>query len=358
MTRGPHSQPPTTTGVIVARKPPSGRLLIPLLRLARPQQWSKSVFVLIGPFYHLTQAAREGRSLRDVVVPALIAAGAFALLSSACYIVNDILDAAADRLHPRKRSRPIASGAVRKGEAVVFAILLATLALASLAAVPGSPPAGVSDAVAPRPWVLGAMLLYAANVTAYSLVVKHLVIADVLSLSVGFVLRVMAGCWAVGIMPTVWLLNVTLFLAMFLSFGKRLGERKMLLTAASVGSPGHDPAMSQAQVYEAAALHRRVQASYTDTLLQMAVVVTGVATLMGYAAYVQAQADKGLYYAGFNLLWLTILPATYCLLRAIVLIERGAYDDPTELAMHDRAFQLGAAVFALITAGVMWWFRG
>lgn len=355
MTRVSHDQPPTTR-TLAARKPPAGRTLMPLLRLARPHQWSKSVFVLIGPFYHLPMAAREARDLGSILVPALVAAGAFAVVSSACYVINDIFDAEADRRHPRKRNRPIASGAVRPGAAWAFAFALFAVGFLALAFLPGAAPGNVAEAVTPRTWVAGALLLYAANVTAYSAFIKRSVITDVMSLSVGFVLRVMAGCWAVGIMPTVWLLNVTLFLAMFLSFGKRLGERKMLL-AAAMGEGGGDPRAAAARAMEAAALHRRVQASYTDTLLQMAVVVTGVATLMGYAAYVQAQADKGLYYAGFNLLWLTILPATYCLLRAIVLIEQGEYDDPTELAIHDRPFQLGAAAFAVITAVVMWVFN-
>ncbi len=355
MTSAAHDQPPTTRA-LAARKPPAGRTLIPLLRLARPHQWSKSVFVLIGPFYHLPMAAREKRDLESILIPALVTAAAFALVSSACYVVNDIFDAEADRTHPRKRNRPIASGAVRPGLAWLFAIGLFVVGFSGVLLLPGAAPPGEVESVTPRTWVACALLLYAANVTAYSAFIKHSVITDVMSLSVGFVLRVMAGCWAVAIMPTVWLLNVTLFLAMFLSFGKRLGERKMLLAAATESAPGEGSKSAAAQAMEAAALHRRVQASYTDTLLQMAVVVTGVATLMGYAAYVQAQADKGLYYAGFNLLWLTILPATYCLLRAIVLIEQGKYDDPTELAIHDRAFQAGAGMFAIITAAVMsWW---
>lgn len=359
MTRA-SSNPPTTRTIAAAtaaRKPPAGRLLIPLLRLARPHQWSKSAFVLVGPFYHLPQAAHDGRELRAILIPALLTAAMFALVSSACYVVNDILDVKADRLHPRKRNRPIASGAVKPGFAWAYALALAIAGFAGLIFLPGAAPSGQAETVTPRLWVAGALLLYAANVTAYSAFIKRSVITDVMSLSVGFVLRVMAGCWAVAIMPTVWLLNVSLFLAMFLSFGKRLGERKMLL-AALANDPDHDPRTAAQRASEAAALHRAVQAFYTDTLLQMAVVVTGVATLMGYAAYVQAQADKGLYYAGFNLLWLTILPATYCLLRAIVQLERGAYDDPTELAVHDRAFQAGAAVFAIVTAGVMWGFRG
>lgn len=336
-----------TTGSVIsqnARTPPSGRLLIPLLRLVRPKQWLKSAFVLIGPFYGLRDMAHSGRSVESVFWPAIITAALFAVTSSACYIVNDILDREADRLHPRKRNRPIASGAVSVRRAWALALFLLAGALAGVLLLPGDPPG--SDAVAPRPWVLAALGLYAGNVALYSALTKHLVIADVMSLSLGFVLRVMAGCWAVGIMPSVWLLNVTLFLAMFLSFGKRLGERR---TLASI------PGAPDSAELSAAALHRPVHAAYTDTLLQMAVVVTGVATLMGYAAYIQSKADD--YLKGFNLLWLTMIPVTYCLLRAIVMVERGEYDDPTELATRDRAFQVSAAIFVIITIAVLWVFR-
>src|SRR5207249_892042 len=96
---------------------------------------------------------------------------------------------------------------------------------------------------------------------------------------------------------------------------------------------------------------RGVHLKYTDELLRMAVVVTGVAALLTYADYVQAQAST--YTIGFNILWLTILPATYGLLRAMVLIERGVYDDPTELAVRDRPFQAAAVGFAALTVGLL-----
>lgn len=188
--------------------------------------------------------------------------------------------------------------------------------------------------------VLILLALYVVNVTAYSLRLKHIVIADVMSLSLGFVLRMLAGCAAIGIGPTTWLLNVTLFLSMFLSFGKRLGERRTM---------GAD-----------AAAARGVQAAYTDELLRMAVVVTAVATLVTYAGYVQSRelAVRHVLWqpAGeFNLLWLTTLPATYALLRAIVLLERGRYDDPTELFARDFPMQLAALGFAGLTVMALAW---
>ena len=105
---------------------------------------------------------------------------------------------------------------------------------------------------------------------------------------------------------------------------------------------------------------RPVQAAYTDELLRMVVVVTGVATLVTYAGYVQArEPDTSFqvwpFLARFNFLWFTMVPAIYALMRAIVLLERGRYDDPTELAVKDRPMQAAVLAFMCLTAGVLSW---
>lgn len=291
------------------------------VKLARPHQWGKGAFVLIGPVYGMV--AGEVISWAAVALAFL----AFGFASSSCYVVNDIRDREADRSHPRKRRRPIASGVIGVQTAWIFAGGLALASGLSLVvlALTAEPIQGL--------WTAIAIVLYIANVTFYTFVFKHHVILDVLSLAMGFVLRVLGGCAAAGIEPSTWLLNCTLFVSMFLAFAKRLGERRTL------GSG------------EAAANARAVQLIYTDDLLRMSVVVTGVATLVTYAGYVQAQAER--YTDGFNLLWLTMLPATYGLLRCIVLVERGDYDDPTELATRDLAFQLAGFAFILMTASVV-----
>jgi uncharacterized membrane protein len=138
--------------------------------------------------------------------------------------------------------------------------------------------------------------------------------------------------------PSTWLLNVTFFLAMFLAFCKRLGERRLMQ------AQGVDPASV-----------RGVQKAYTEELLRMSVVVTAVATLVTYAMYVQAHEQR--YLRGFNLLWLTLIPATYGLLRSIVLVERAEYDDPTEIASHDWRVQAAAASFAILMIWLVLWGR-
>ncbi|HEX8877582.1 MAG TPA: UbiA prenyltransferase family protein [Phycisphaerales bacterium] len=294
--------------------------VLDLIRLVRPAQWSKGVFLLLGPAYGLADKHWDFATGWASLLAALVV---FSCASSACYIVNDLLDAPADRNHPRKMHRPIASGRVSPVLAIALAGTLLALGGVALFFMPAKQ--GL--------WTLAGVGVYVINVTAYSAILKHIVIADVVSLSMGFVLRVLVGCAAVGVSPTTWLLNTTFFLAMFLAFGKRLGERRLL------GG-------------EVAAQARGVQAGYTDELLRLSVVVTAVVSLVTYAGYVQNQQEK--YHLGFNLLWLTILPATYGLLRAIVLLERGTYDDPTILATRDRPFQFAGLLFAAATLALMW----
>jgi len=312
----------------VAARPGSGGVGA-LIRLARPHQWVKGAFVLIGPLY--------GRALLEkplgTVLPAVIGAVlAFGFASSACYIFNDLNDVESDRAHPRKRLRPLATGAVTPRAGLILAAVLSVLAALSVGLVALG---GTGETPYRAALFTGLCVgLYAINVVAYSLYLKHKVIADVIGLAMGFVLRVLGGCAAVMVEPSSWLLNVTLFVAMFLAFGKRLGERRMM--------------------GDQVAAVRGVQAIYTLAILQMLVVVTGVATLLTYAGYVQAMGER--YHYGFNLLWLTMLPATYGLLRCIVMLEKGIFDDPTELARKDRAFQLAGLVFVLLTAVLMWRF--
>jgi decaprenyl-phosphate phosphoribosyltransferase len=312
----------------VDRPPPTG--ILAWLKLLRPKQWFKSAFVLIGPLYGWRDADVP---LAEILLPAMLAGVAFALVSSACYIVNDIVDAPRDRLHPRKKRRPIAAGVISPRSAFVAAGVLVLVAAGCVWLLALVNPFDASQAWMANFAITGvaiALSVYALNVTAYSVALKHYVIMDVMCLALGFVIRVLGGCAAVGVHPSSWLLNCTFFLAMFLAFGKRLGERRTM-----GGS-------------EAAASVRIVQSAYTDELLRMSVVVTAVATLVTYAGYVQSRESAFLY--GFNLLWLTMLPATFGMFRAIVLLERGTYDDPTELAAKDRAFQAAAITFVGITA--------
>jgi len=324
MEHDPNHSAPTTDPE--GRSAP-GRVLA-FVRLARPHQWSKGVFVLVGPLYALSNGERWDP------IPLLFALIAFCLGSSGCYVFNDLADAESDRRHPRKRTRPIASGRVGESEARIYGAALIAAAMIAAMFVGGGG----------RWWVLTLVGAYIVNVMLYSAALKHIVIVDVLSLSSGFVLRVLGGCAAAMVAPSTWLLNVTLFLSMFLAFGKRLGERRVLGT--DEGAEGA----------------RGVQRAYTDQLLRMMVVVSGVASLLTYTSYVQSRAgDMTLVLAAgpgggfaFNILWITVLPVMLGLLRTITVIMDGRYDDPTELAMRDRVVRWSVVIFVASGAFAFW----
>lgn len=305
------------------------------MRLARPTQWAKNIFVFVGPLAALQDAFHDRSTLLTDGLAVLLTAVALGLASSGCYVFNDLRDAPADRLHPRKHARPIAAGVIGTHEAVRFGLLLlaGSLIMAVVAGSAAAMPGGWSPA---RPVTLLVLVaLYIANVLLYTGILKRLVLVDVMSLSSGFVVRVLAGCAAAGLSVSTWLLNVAFFLAMFLAFGKRLGERR------TMGEEG-------------AAATRSVQTAYSSNFLRMVMVVSGGVTLMMFGLYIDHREPE--YVAAVfgegtrvNLLWLTFPPAAYCLMRAMLLVETGRYDDPTDLAVSDRPFQFVAGVFAVVT---------
>lgn len=173
-----------------------------LVRLARPRQWVKNAFVVAPLFF--TPEAIDARNLGLVAA----AVGVFCLLSSAIYAFNDWCDREADRLHPAKRTRPIAAGEVSPAAGLVFTVLLLVAA------------AALSVAVMPAPFT-GFAAAYAVLSILYSLRLKHLSVLDVIVVALGFVLRVEGGAAAVDIVPSVWIVICTFLLALFLALAKR-----------------------------------------------------------------------------------------------------------------------------------------
>jgi 4-hydroxybenzoate polyprenyltransferase len=174
------------------------------LRLLRISQWTKNLLV----FAALLFTGAFGRP--DVVRLSLLAFLAMGLISSATYVVNDLLDAPKDRLHPEKRKRPLASGEAKAGPAVAIACvcLAGGLAIGALASVA----------------VTELLLLYIALQAAYNLGLRSVPVADVFVVSLGFVLRACVGAAAIDVTISGWLLFCTLALALLLSLGKRRHE--------------------------------------------------------------------------------------------------------------------------------------
>ena len=219
-----------------------------LLVSLRPHQWIKNLVVLaaLGFSKHLFDADAASRAGLAFLV--------FCALAGAVYLVNDLLDLERDRLHPAKRTRPLASGALPVGVArVAAAVLLAGVLAASLRLGP--------------PFLL-CTAAYAVLGLAYSLVLKHVVILDVLAVSLGFVLRAVAGAVAIGVHFSPWLLVCTILLALFLALAKRRHE----LVSLEVD----------------AAAHRSSLAEYSPYLLDQMIAVVTASCLTAYAFYTLA----------------------------------------------------------------------
>jgi 4-hydroxybenzoate polyprenyltransferase len=215
-----------------------------LIRLLRPKQWVKNVFVCAGVFF--------GARLHDVEL--LIAMGlcfvAFSLMGSSVYVLNDYLDRESDRQHPTKRNRPLASGAVSTTQGFAAGAVCVVLSVAA--------------AWTAEPRVLGIVLAYLAINTAYSLRLKHLAVVDVFCIASGFMLRILAGTWGIRIPPSGWLLLTGMFVTLFLGFAKRRAE----WTEAG-GSHARRPVL---KVYSAELL---------DTFLS----ITATGTVLSYGLY-------------------------------------------------------------------------
>ncbi|MBE9142412.1 UbiA prenyltransferase family protein [Planktothrix mougeotii] len=190
-------------------KPTPSKTIPPLIKLLRPHQWTKNLFCLAGLLFggRLLQPQSIWLSGLTVIF--------FSAMASAIYIFNDIQDRERDRLHPKKKYRPLASGQVSVKMGFVIAIPLAIISLwgAYFLGVP----------------TLICILLYAINNIAYSLKLKNIPLFDVNCIAFGFVLRLLAGIYALGDMPTAWIVLCTFFLTLFLGFSKRRSELLSLL---------------------------------------------------------------------------------------------------------------------------------
>ena len=179
-------------------------LPVAAIKALRPKQWAKNGLLFAALLF-------SGRFLFvEDVARALIGFAAFSLVSSFGYLVNDALDREADRKHPTKRHRPIASGALPMPAAIAEMVVCAGV--------------GLSVAWWLNPWFFAVVLTYLVNTLAYSLRFKHVVIIDVMMISAGFVLRAIAGALAIEVAISPWFFLCTAFLALFIGFNKRRAE--------------------------------------------------------------------------------------------------------------------------------------
>ena len=285
----------------------------PLLTALRPRQWAKNLFVLAPlVFAHrLTDTEALGRGL--------LAFGAFCAAASAAYLLNDVVDREEDRRHPLKSRRPIASGALAVPVAVGSALVLAALAVLAASRI-GSGFAG---------WRGGSLALN----LAYSWRLKQVVILDVMTIAMGFVVRVLAGAAAAAVPVSSWLLLCTTFLSLFLAFSKRRHELSTLQGAA--------------------ADQRRVLSSYSPAFLDQMINVVTASAVVSYALYAVAPETVAKY--GGEQLTFTIPMVLFGIFRYLFLIhQRPGERNPTEAILSDPPFLINLLVWGLAVVWVVY----
>lgn len=282
-----------------------------ILKLIRPHQWLKNVFVLIPMFF--------GGSLLDPedIRASLLTFLAYSFVASSVYCFNDINDVEADRRHPVKCKRPLASGAVSMGTAWMLMALMFVLA-ALMTALLGD-----------RGHILkvgGVLLFYYILNICYCAKLKQYAIVDVCIVAFGFVLRVLAGGFATDIVLSKWLVLMTFLLTLFLSFAKR---RDDVLRMNETGEPP-----------------RKNTIRYNLTFINQAITITASVTLVCYIMY--TVSPEVVARLGSDLLYLTSVFVLLGLLRymQITVVDKKS-GDPTKIMLRDRFTQLVVVLWAL-----------
>jgi decaprenyl-phosphate phosphoribosyltransferase len=288
-------------------------MLIPLVKMIRPQQWVKNVFVL-APVVFAQKLLDHER-----VFSAIAGFACFCLLASAVYILNDLIDVEADRAHPVKKNRPIASGKVSKHTALTVMVVFAVGSLIGAWFI--------------NPWFLLTAAGYLVNNLLYCFGMKRIAYLDVLSIAAGFELRVLSGAFAADVPPSAYLLIVMFLLAMFLGLGKRMHE---LVQQEKSGSSSS----------------RAVLKAYNKRLVNVLLYVTGTATLATYIVYTLDPHTHEMF--GTDLLIISAVFALAGLARFLHLVRnRPDAESPTEEILTDIPFIAnfilwGIAIVAII----------
>lgn len=278
----------------------------------RPEQWTKNVIVFAALIFgqRLLDPAAVGRSLAAFLV--------FCVLSGVVYLVNDVSDREADRLHPLKRHRPIAAGVISPSLALGSASVLGVAAVG--AAFWLQPALG---------WIAAA---YLTLFVGYSQVLKHIVILDVLTIAIGFVLRAAAGAAVIAVPMSQWLLVCTILLALFLGLSKRRHELTLLADTATG--------------------HRRILEEYNPYLLDQMIGVVTASTLMAYIIYCTSPETTEKF--GTTQLVLTTPFPIYGIFRYLYLVHQKGAGSPSDVLLTDRPLLASIVLWGLSVIAIIY----
>ncbi len=287
-----------------------------LVLALRPRQWTKNAAVL-APLVFAHKALEPAAAGR-----ALGATAAFCLLSSAVYVFNDLADRPRDREHPVKRLRPIASGALGTGGALALGASTLVVAMGAFFLLGRAP--------------FWSAVGYLGLQVAYTALLKRLVIVDVISIALGFVVRVASGALAIAVPISNWLYLCAFLLALFLGFSKRRAELALLQDSASA--------------------HRKSLADLSLPLLDQLISVVTAATIVSYALY--TMSEETLHKFGTDALKFTIPCVIYGIFRYLYLIyQRGEGASPERILLSDAPLLVDIVVYVGIVGAVLYWPR-
>ena len=293
---------------------------MPYLQILRPYQWTKNLIIFAAVLFSPTQLAKSP----EVWIKIVQAFGAFCLMSGAVYVLNDIFDLKNDRVHPEKSTRPLAAGKISVSFAWVYGFLIATIAFCWGFIL--EPAFG---------WIL---LTYFVVNLAYSIGIKHLVILDIMFLSLGFVLRALGGVVVLlHLMPqfylSSWLALCALLLSLFLVLGKRRHEIFLLENNA--------------------AEHRYILGHYSISYIDQLISVVCAATIMSYCLYTISEDTQQLYHT--TNLFLTVPFVIFGVFRYLYLIyKKTEGGDPSRLLFQDLPTLINVILWIMVSATVVY----
>jgi len=279
------------------------------VELCRPTQWIKNVVVFAGPAGALQLFTADG------FLRSLMACSAFCLAASATYAINDAVDRVADAIHPIKRIRPVARGAISPAAAFAVGAFLLVLGVALAWMATNSKVAIV-------------VVAYFLMSLSYSFGLKRRMILDVIIIATGFVLRAWAGSLAVGVVTSEWLVACVFTLCLFLGFGKRRCEIAMIGNTEEAGR------------------HRRTLLKYTPDLLNHLITVSAGIAIMTFLLYTLDSSSVVPFHKEH--LFYSLPVVVYGIFRFAMLSEAGHFSGPTEIVLKDKAMLATIVVWAVI----------
>lgn len=272
----------------------------------RPKQWYKNLVIFIGIVFSMNLLNL------NLWIDSISAFIIFCLLSGSIYLINDVLDIKEDRKHPKKKNRPIAAGHLKPYQATFFAAIFIIIAFISAYLI--------------NFLFLVVAVVFFLLIMIYSLFLKQIIIVDLLVISIGFVIRAIAGVLAISVEVSPWLIICTFLLALFLALGKRRHELVLL------GVDAHK--------------HRKSLESFSTQLLDQMIIITTSTLIMSYSLYT--------FFAGKILMMLTIPFAIYGIFRYLFLIHSEYLGGEPELLFKDRGMVVSIVLWVLIVVVVIY----